>query len=157
MWLHRLLPATSTTTITTTKHHENAQFLVGVTEALCYSGKLARSGLAPGLHTAAGTGSRPTSPSSVSSAAACHSRSNSGSCTSAGKGENCDGGGGSGGMSDADVAGLRGAAALMVRTGGWYISSGSFVSFRFFIYAYDICFVSTGDGLCLMYPFVEVK
>ncbi|CBN74759.1 hypothetical protein Esi_0041_0099 [Ectocarpus siliculosus] len=91
----------------------NIQFLVGVTEALCYSGKLARSGLPPGLHTAASAGSRPASPSSVSSAAAC--RSNSGSCTSAGKGENCDGGGGGGGgLSDADVASLRGAAASMM-------------------------------------------
>ncbi|CAN0538346.1 unnamed protein product, partial [Ectocarpus sp. 12 AP-2014] len=91
----------------------NIQFLVGVTEALCYSGKLARSGLPPGLHTAASTGSRPASPSSVSSAAAC--RSNSGSCTSTGRGENCDGGsGGGGGMSDADVARLRGAAASLM-------------------------------------------
>ncbi|CAM9469496.1 unnamed protein product, partial [Scytosiphon promiscuus] len=88
-------------------------FLVAATEALCCSGVLARSGLPPGLHRAAGIGSRPTSPSSVTSAAAAleipptaYSRAND----AAAKGGGCV----SNGMDDAHVALLREVAASLM-------------------------------------------
>eukprot|EP00903_Cladosiphon_okamuranus_P012671 g11851.t1 len=92
----------------------NIQFLVGVTEALCYSGLLANSGLAPGLHKATGVGSRPSSPPSVTSAT--NARSPSSAATRAGAAivTSCGRGDSGGGLSDADVAALRGAATSMM-------------------------------------------
>lgn len=97
----------------------NAQFLVGVTEALCYSGLLANSRLPPGLHKATCVGSRPASPSSITSTTNARAPSsapaNAVATTAASSGRGDGGGDGGGGMSDADVAALRGAAAAMAR------------------------------------------
>lgn len=88
---------------------KNAQFLVGVTEALCCGDLLANSGLAPGLHRVACVGSRPTSPPSVTSAT------NTVAATAASPGRGDGGCKGGRGMSDADVGALRGATLSMAR------------------------------------------
>lgn len=89
------------------------QFLVGVTEAICYDGSLARSGLTPGLHNARTmktvSSSSPSSSSSVTRSVV---------AAGTGKGDNnCnDGGAGpSGEMSEGDVTALRESAVLLAR------------------------------------------
>ncbi len=109
------------------------KFLVGVTEALCHGGFLANSGLAPGLHRAAYSTSRPTSASSIASAANPQLLSGTGAsvpnASAAASGVASKGGGGGGGgsgggdggrgaFSEADVSALRGAATSLARKNG---------------------------------------
>ena len=88
------------------------QFLVGVTEAICYNGSLARSGLTPGLHSAR----------TMKSVSSLSSPSVARSVVAAGTGEddnNCDNGsaGPSGEMDEGDVTALRESTALLARHG----------------------------------------
>jgi len=110
------------------------KFLVGVTEALCQGGFLANSGLAPGLHGAASSASRPASASSIASATNPQlgtgvslpgtSSAAGGATTKGGRGGGGGGSGGgsgggenggAGGFSEADLAALRGAATSLAR------------------------------------------
>ncbi|CAM9968323.1 unnamed protein product [Laminaria digitata] len=98
-----------------------ASFLVGVTEAICYDGSLARSGLTPGLHNTRTVKHVSSSSSSSSSSSPSTTRSPvaAGATAEGDNSNNCgddDGGTGAGGeMGEGDVTALRESAALLAR------------------------------------------